>query len=116
MTPLDLITLAAASWYVAYVLVKTHGPMSIFERMREFKRGRWHGRTLQPDFFEDGKPRLHGNGINNDGLFDCIVCTMFWVAQVAAFVTGHSILDGLAVAGIALWIHSYSGWIHFGGK
>jgi hypothetical protein len=109
MTPLELIELSAATWYIAYAVTKTHGPFGIFEKLREFKGGRWHGRTIKwieqppgvvPTFLQTG----------NDGLLDCIICLSIWVALVFTLLTRHSIIDAFAVAGLALWAHGYFGW------
>lgn len=119
MTPFELITLAAAAWYVAYILTNLPGPFGSFARAREWRGGRWHGRVYSVKYTVVTKddyvavpipPQEYGGELVYHGLFDCILCTIFWVAQIIAFITGHSILEGIAVAGIGLWAHSWFGW------
>ena len=111
MTLIELITYSAATWYIAYAVTSTHGPFGIFKKLREFKGGRWHGRTYEYDIrSSDPKVKM----LQTDGLLDCIVCLSIWVAMALVLVTHHSILEGFAVAGVALWIHGYTGW-RFGG-
>lgn len=84
MSIVDLLILAGACWYVSYVISSSEGPFAVFK----------HVRNLLP----------------LGGLTACIICLSFWVAQVLAFVTGHTFIDGLAIAGVCLWIHGYAGW------
>lgn len=84
MTLIDLIALAAACWYIAYVVSTSEGPFAVFKRLR----------ALLP----------------LGGLTACIICLAFWVAQLLALVTGHTFIEGLAIAGTALWLHSFFGW------
>jgi hypothetical protein len=117
---LKVLELVAASWYVAYVLTNKGGPFNAFARVREWRGGRWHGRFIDfkliknepqyaPVYEEQTMP----------GLMDCIVCMLPYVAlgwwlidQAGAGV----VLLPFAISGLALWAHSYTGWIHFGGK
>ena len=88
MTFIELITLSAATWYIAYAVTSTHGPFGMFESIREY--------------------------LPLGGLTACIICLSLWIAMALVLVTHHSILEGFAVAGMALWIHGYTGW-RFGG-
>lgn len=110
MTIVDLLILAAATWYVSYVLTSTEGPGGVFLWIRE---NVWHGRMGMAELEVVGQltdnPRVVKKPFKN-GLLDCIICTAFWIAQLLAFVTGHTFIEGLAIAGVCLWLHSYSGW------
>lgn len=97
MQSFDLIYYAAAAWYLAYVLTKSSGPFGIIEKLREWRDGSWHGRI-----------RTETDSIS--GLFDCIICTMFWAAVVFRLVGHNVVTDAFAIAGAALWIHSFTGW------
>lgn len=121
MTPFDFLKLAAAVWYIAYSVTKTHGPFGIFERLREFRGGRWHGRgksiisvTYDPDApLTKGLPpnsRVIGEDNPKDGLLDCIICLSIWVALALVLIGANVVTDAFAVAGVALWVHSFSGW------
>lgn len=90
MTPFELITLAAAAWYVAYIVTSSDGPFHIFEKLR----------ARAP----------------MGGLTTCIICLSIWVAIVLRVIGANIVTDALAIAGVALWIHSYTGWrIDMGG-
>lgn len=113
MTLLELLTLAAASWYIAFAVTSTFGPFHIFHLLREFKGGRWHGRTMGYDIrVGDGKvlTPMH------DGLLDCIVCLSIWVALILRLIGSNVVTDAFAIAGVSLWIHAYSSWVHIGGS
>ncbi len=86
MTLLELLTYAASAWYVSYAVVNTSGPFKVFEWLRAtFPLG---------------------------GLTSCIICLSVWVALVLRLIGANVVTDALAIAGVALWIHSYSGWRH----
>lgn len=115
MTLEQWIIAVAATWYMAYAVTKTHGPFGIFERLREFKGGRWHGRTYHlASSQEDGRPIEYTPVKMSNGLLDCIICLMPWLALVVIYLqTGRVLLlEALAVAGVALWIHGYTNWVH----
>lgn len=82
----DWITLALAVWYIAYAVTKTHGPFNIFERLR--------------------KHLPHG------GLLDCPVCLSFWAALMLLLLPRGILVDALAIAGLAMLAHGYTGWRH----
>jgi hypothetical protein len=84
----DLLIPALACWYIAYALTKTHGPFSAFEWMR--------------------KHLPHG------GLLECPVCLAFWAALVLLLVPSGIVVNALAVAGLAMLAHGYTGWRHGG--
>lgn len=81
---IELIELSAATWYLSYTITNSSGPFKMFERLRKH--------------------------ISLGGLTACIICLAFWVALVLRFIGPNPITDGLAVAGVALWAHSYFGW------
>ncbi len=81
---LDLLTVAFATWYVAYSITSTHGPFMVFERIRKVT-------TL-------------------GGLLTCPVCLAFWAALVLLLLPMGVVTQALAVAGGAMIVHSWSGW------
>ena len=121
MTLLELLILAAASWYIAFAVTSTSGPFHVFEWVREFKGGRWHGRGVSGKVFtfdhETKQERLaYEVPAAKDGLLDCIICLSIWVALILRLIGSNVVTDAFAIAGVALWIHAYSSWIHIGGK
>ena len=84
MTPFELLTLSAASWYIAYALTATHGPFNVFLWIREH--------------------------IPLGGLTSCIICLAPWVAAALYLLHIDALTNVLAIAGVALWAHSYSNW------
>lgn len=111
MTPIELVIYAAACWYIAYAVTQTHGPFGVFVKLRDFKGGRWHGRYRKViGTGKDSEGNIFDKVTIDDGLLDCIICAMFWLGQGMALVNHNSFIDGLAVAGVALWAHSYFGW------
>lgn len=81
---LNLVILALAVWYVSYALTSTHGPFHVFEWMR--------------------KRLPHG------GLLECPVCLAFWAALVLYLAPFGIAQNVLAIAGLAMLAHGYSGW------
>jgi hypothetical protein len=80
MTPLDLLTCAAAAYYAAFVMTHTDGPFKLFERLR---------------------------GLPHGGLLDCFYCLVLWTAllayallQTPAFWVVH-LVAGAGVASFA---------------
>lgn len=106
MTPFELLKLSAATWAICYMVTKTSGPFGIFEQLREFKGGRWHGRSGHW-VIAMGDDNKH---YTNDGLLDCIICLSIWVALALLLIGSNVVTDAFAVAGVALLAHSYSGW------
>ena len=89
MTPLDLLILVLATWYLAYALTKTHGPFHVFATLR--------GR------FSFG------------GLTTCMHCAAPWIAGLLwlLWLTPlHPVVYALAVAGAALMLGSWTGASH----
>lgn len=84
MTPFELITLAAAAWYISYVVTSSEGPFKIFEKLRK------HAPM--------------------SGLTTCIICLSIWVAIVLRVIGLNIVTDALAIAGVALMLHSFTGW------
>ena len=89
-TPFDLLLITLAALYAASVLTSKDGPFYVFRKLRDATR------------------RHMG------GLFDCIWCTVFWVALL--FVAIHAYAPVVtwvfAVAGAAMAVRSYSGVQH----
>lgn len=111
MTLFELLTLAAGTWYLAYCITATHGPWGVFEKLREFKGGRWHGRSKPVDVYTPNKEMVAYVQKYQDGLLDCIICTSVWVAFALCMLRGHNdLIDAFAVAGIALLLHGFTGW------
>lgn len=109
----EILYYAAAAWYLSYALTQTHGPFHVFARIREWKQGRWHGRTFQPISIKaipDSSDIQIGKRSNHDGLLDCIICTAIWVALVLRLMGHNLVVDACAIAGIALWLHGFTGW------
>lgn len=94
MSPLDLLLLAAATWYWSYVVTSTHGPGGVFEWMRRY--------------------------INLGGLLSCAYCLAIWIALALWLLTvyanqiGYPVVVVSAIAGVAMLAHGYSGH-RFGG-
>lgn len=106
MTPFEMLKLVAAAWYIAYAVTSTAGPFGVFERVRDWRDGRWHGRTM-------GWHIEHKEQVPmSDGLLDCIICLAPWVALILRLIGANIITDAFAIAGIALLLHGYTGWRH----
>lgn len=84
MTPFELLTFSAATWYIAYAVTTTDGPFHIFEKLRK------HAPM--------------------GGLTTCIICLSIWVAIVLRVIGLNIVTDALAIAGVALMLHSFTGW------
>lgn len=118
MTLIELLTLSAAAWYVAYAVVKTSGPFAVFKRVRDWRGGRWHGRRGLPTWAEWTNPETHETHrthdiYDSDGLLDCIICAEVWASllMVILWYGGASIIvNVLGVAGLALWVHGFTHW------
>lgn len=113
MTLTDLLTLASAVWYWSYVLTSSDGPFQAFAWIREHVS---HGRQTRVSTAADIKGNLifpNGELIKN-GLLDCIICTAIWVGIVFTLAPHGWLTDASAVAGIGLWLHSYTGWKSYG--
>lgn len=113
----DWLYYAAAAWFVAYVITSTSGPFAMFMRLREIGGGRWHGRdksakvvTFNPITKEE--KIAYEIPATKDGLLDCIICLMPYVALALRLIGANVIFDAFAIAGIALMLHGYTGWRH----
>lgn len=82
----DWLYYAAAAWFLTYAVTKTHGPFGVFEGLR-----RW---------------------LPLGGLTSCIICLMVWVALALRLLGASVVVDACAIAGVALWLHSFTGWRH----
>lgn len=119
MTPFELLTLAASSWYIAFVVTSTAGPLQIFYHLREWRGGWWHGRRGEPTYARwtdpDGITHETEKIYPSNGLLDCIICLSIWVALILRLIGSNVVTDAFAIAGVALWIHAYSNWVHVKG-
>jgi len=113
---IKIIEWVAASWYLAFVLTNKAGPFNLFTRAREWHEGKWHGRTF---YWNPQIDHRTEKIFNNDGLMDCIICLLpyvgfgWWLVDQAGF---EVVMMPFAIAGLALWAHGYTGWVHLGGK
>mgnify|MGYP001613323244 CR=1 FL=1 len=116
MDVLALLKLAAATWYVAYVLTSSDGPGGVFAWIREHV---WHGRHGVADIAQITERDNTGAILNTyktkphyprNGLLDCPVCLSIWVAIILLLVPDGIIVQALAVAGIAMWAHGFTNW------
>lgn len=113
MQPTDLLTLASAVWYWSYVLTSSDGPLGVFQKAREWRKGAWHGRRsgsielVRNETLEIASTKTISPV---SGLLDCIICTAIWVGVVFTLAPHGWLTDASAVAGVALFLHSYTGW------
>lgn len=112
MTPFDFIKLTFGVWYIAYAVTATHGPLGLFEWMREKLP---HGRrtyVITTGIASSTEP--HNMTMKElkvmPGLLDCIICFAPWVALGLVLVQVDVLRDVLALAGGALLLHSFTGW------
>lgn len=87
MTPYDLLLLALATWYTAYVVVQLDGPFTVFKRIR---------------------PRTRG-------LTGCIYCFAPYAAVLWLLIwytPVKPLIYPFALAGAALMLHRYTGGMH----
>lgn len=112
MTLFELFYYAAASWYLAYAVTKTDGPFGVFVHGRDWREGRWHGRVRVIVENHDAitYEASYETATARSGLLDCQVCLSFWVALMVVIIGRNIITDALAVAGLSLWIHSFTHW------
>lgn len=86
MSPLDLLLLALATWYAAWVLTSKSGPWRVFERFRTHVR--------------------------LGGLTSCMPCFSFWIALALYGIwltPALPLVYVLAFAGGANLMHRYTG-------
>ena len=86
MTPLNLIILALATWRLSYLIAKEPGPYELLTRFR----ARFHFK-----------------------LFTCINCLTIYIAVLLWLLTFTSLwflVWGLAISGLALMLHRYTGY------
>lgn len=84
---MDLLLRVGCTWLLAYAIVHTHGPFNLFERLRK----------LDPS-----------------GLTACILCTATWIGVIVMLAPDGVLLQGFGVAGLAMFLHSYTGWKSYG--
>ena len=88
----DLIIIALATLYLAHAFVNTHGPFHAFERLRNWRDGRWHG-----------------------GLLSCTTCAAIWIAALMYVLLPTPLAPVVyisAAAGGAVALTAYSGVAH----
>ena len=85
----DVLLIALATWYIAYAVTSTHGPFSVFDRIRKVT-------TI-------------------GGLLTCPVRLAFWAALVLLLVPMGIVVQALAVAGAAMLLHGFAGWRYSNG-
>lgn len=86
MTPIDLLVLSLFAWYLAYVLIKTHGPFGVFARLR--------------------------NVTTLGGLLTCIWCLILWTAALGYVLTQTPLIPLVYIggaAGLGMIGHRYTG-------
>lgn len=83
MTTLDLLRLAMATFWIAYVITSTDGPFNVFKTLRA--------------------------RLPLGGLTACIICLSIWVSFALLFLP-DIIVNGFAIAGGALVVYAWSGW------
>jgi hypothetical protein len=83
-TPFELLKLAAATWLISYMISNTHGPFGFFASIREY--------------------------LPLGGLTSCIICLSIWVVIGLRLLNVEAVTDAFAVAGVALMLHSFTGW------
>lgn len=114
MTPIDLLLRIGATWLLAYSLTALDGPGGVFEWIREHVYHGRYGETVvaHGHIEKDGQPvRDHEYTLpDRTGLLDCIICTSTWVGVIVMLAPDGVLLQGFGVAGLAMFIHSYSGW------
>lgn len=111
MSLTDLLTISAATWWVSYVLTSSDGPLDVFKRLREWRSGRWHGRSKAYYKLPDTDTQYGAAGYKDRiGLLDCIICTSIWIAVVFTLAPMGWVTQAAAVAGVALWVHGFTGW------
>lgn len=109
MTHFDFIKLIFGVWYIAHAVTATHGPLGVFEWMREKLP---HGRRKHVHWTlaKDPAKELMSDYKVYPGLLDCIICFAPWVALGLLLVQVDVLRDVLAIAGGALLLHSFTGW------
>lgn len=89
MTALDLLILALATWRVAYMITREHGPFRVFERLRAaYPLG---------------------------GLTTCLYCLSVWVSAAFFLLYQAGILwpaQLCAISGAAIMLYRYTGGDH----
>lgn len=111
----NLLITSAASWYIAYAVTSTHGAFGMFEALREWRGGRWHGRhgyeyTNAVSEHARSLPPKTIATLANNGLLDCIVCLIFWLALIIGYLQGLTLIESIAAAAVGLWFHGYTGY------
>lgn len=84
MTLIDLLLRIGATWLLAYSFTQLDGPGDVFKLARE--------------------------KLPHAKLLDCIICTATWVGVIVMLAPDGVLLQGFGVAGLGMWLHSYTGW------
>lgn len=104
-----LLITSAAAWCISYALTSTHGAFGMFERLREWHGGKWHGRRVSKRVeFRNGEGYEQTTTVH--GLLDCVICLIFWLALLIGYLEGLTIIESIAAAGVGLWMHGFTGW------
>ncbi len=115
----DLVLIGLATWYWAYALTSTHGPLGVFDWIRDVIP---HGRTselrVKPDVdreFKRGEiiPKEYLDKTYTQkipGLLDCPICLAFWVALAFLLAPMGVFTQASALAGAAMLMHGLAGW------
>lgn len=88
----DLLTVALASWLLAYALVKFSAPFNVFGRLRT-----WAGEPKAGNLAE---------------MLSCIYCVSFWTAVlffVLWLTPARPLVYPFAITGGVMFIHKYVG-------
>ena len=86
MTPLDLLLISLACWYVSYVIAQLDGPYAAFAWLKA-----------------------------RASVFKCIYCLSPWIAAIWFLVyltPARPLVYPFALAGAALMLHRYTGGNH----
>lgn len=111
MSPFEFVKLIFGVWYIAYAVTNTHGPLGVFEWMREkLPHGRRTIVVVSKPITENDPYPIVRDYKKLPGLLDCIICLAPWMALALLLVQVDVLRDVLALAGGALLLHSFTGW------
>ena len=106
MTIESLFIIACASWYLSFALVKTDGPGGVFEWLREHVPHGRHG-VQSMELIAPGKEKIT---LMHNGLLDCQICLIIWIALLLTLAPMGIVTYALAAAGLGLLLHGLTGW------
>lgn len=109
-----LLITAAAAWYLSYAVTSTDGAWGMFSYTRDhwpaFLLGRRGMKLSSYKITDDG---IETNGLQEqkkNGVLDCIVCLIFWIALIIGYLQGLTIIESIAAAGVGLFLHGFTGY------